>query len=76
MVEVVDCGTDEELIVDTERKKSLIGWKRIVGSIPYEKLCLEVLMLHTACLMSCLYSLHRERLQGRLQHVSEPSTTS
>jgi hypothetical protein len=71
-VEVVDCGSDEELIMSAEQKKSLDGWKRIVGSIPYKKLCLEILALRTAGLMSYLYSLHREILQ----HVSEPSTTS
>jgi hypothetical protein len=36
-VEVVDCGSDEELIVNADRrseeKKSSVGWKRIVGSI-------------------------------------------
>jgi hypothetical protein len=49
--EVVDCGSDEELIVNADRrseKKSSVRWKRIVGSIPYEKLCLRVLTLHTA----------------------------
>ena len=49
--EVVDCGSDEELIVNADRrseKKSSVGWKRIVGSIPYEKLCLGLLTLHTA----------------------------
>jgi hypothetical protein len=47
--EVVDCGSDEELIVNADRrseeKKSSVGWKRIVGSIPYEKLCLGLLTL-------------------------------
>jgi hypothetical protein len=41
--EAVDCGSDEELIVNADRrskKKSSVGWKMIVGSIPYEKLCL------------------------------------
>jgi hypothetical protein len=49
--EVVDCGIDEELIVNADHrseKKSSVGWKRIVGSIPYEKLCLRLLTLHTA----------------------------
>jgi hypothetical protein len=49
--EVVDCGSDEELIVNADRrseKKSSVGWKRIVGLIPYEKLCLRLLTLHTA----------------------------
>jgi hypothetical protein len=49
--EAVDCGSDEELIVNADRrseKKSSVGWKRIVGSIPYEKLCLRLLTLHTA----------------------------
>jgi hypothetical protein len=49
--EVVDCGSDEELIVNADRrseKKSSVGWKRIVGSIPYEKLCLGLLTLHTS----------------------------
>jgi hypothetical protein len=48
--EVVDCGSDEELIVNEDRrseKKSSVGWKRIVGSIPYEKLCLGLLTLLT-----------------------------
>jgi hypothetical protein len=47
--EAVDCGSDEELIVNVDRrseKKSSVGWKRIVGSIPYEKLCLRLLTLH------------------------------
>jgi hypothetical protein len=51
--EVVDCGSDEELIVNadcrSEEKKLSVGWKRIVGSIPYEKLCLGLLTLHIAC---------------------------
>jgi hypothetical protein len=49
--EVVDCGSDEELIVNADRrseKKLSIGWKRIVGSISYEKLCLRLLTLHIA----------------------------
>jgi hypothetical protein len=49
--EVVDCGSDEELIVNADRrseKKSSVGWKRIVGSILYEKLCLGLLTLLTA----------------------------
>jgi hypothetical protein len=49
-VEVVDCGNDEELIVDADcgrEKKSPVGWKRIVGSIPYEKLYLGLLALLT-----------------------------
>jgi hypothetical protein len=40
--EAVDCGSDKELIVNADRRK------RIVGSIPYKKLCLGLLTLHTA----------------------------
>jgi hypothetical protein len=45
MVAVDDCGNDEEPIVDAEhqRKKSIVGSKRIAGSIPYEKICFGVL---------------------------------
>jgi hypothetical protein len=49
--EAVDCGSDEELIVNADRrseKKSSVRWKRIVGSIPYEKLYLGLLTLLTA----------------------------
>jgi hypothetical protein len=38
MVEVVHCGNDEELIMDANHgsEKTLVGWKRIVGSIFHE----------------------------------------